>query len=277
MVASRMDIGRFGIWQRVGDVSPETARLVESLGFGALWVGGSPGGRLEPVEAVLDATDTLVVATGIVNMWRDDAATAAAAYHRIEDRHPDRFLLGVGIGHPEATAEYRSPYATTVGYLDALDEAGVRREHLVLAALGPRMLELAADRTTGAHPYLTTPRHTRLARPLLGDGALLAPEQTVVVDDDPARAQPIAADFLARYLRLVNYRSNLVWEGWAAGDLEEGGSVRLRDEVVVTGDAAAVAPGIVAHLDAGADHVPIQALGPDPAGAYRALAAVLLD
>ncbi|MEE8491625.1 MAG: TIGR03620 family F420-dependent LLM class oxidoreductase [Acidimicrobiia bacterium] len=271
-----MDLGRFGIWVLASDVSANAARVIESLGFGALWVGGSPTGKLAEVQAALDATESMVVATGIVNMWRDEATGAAAAYHQIQGRHPDRFLLGVGIGHPEATAEYRNPSATIVGYLDELDAAGVPRDHIVLAALGPRVLELAAARTAGAHPYLTTPRHTKMARTVIGDGPLLAPEQTVVVSDDRAEAQRFAGDFLARYLRLVNIRSNLLREGWSEDDLAGGGSDRLRDELILTGDAT-VAAGIEAHLDAGADHVAIQALGPHPEGAYRALAAVLYD
>lgn len=271
------DVGRFGIWVRASDASPNAARVIESLGFGALWVGGSPTGQLKEVVAALDATESIVVATGIVNMWRDTASGAAAAYHQIQGRHPNRFLLGVGIGHPEATADYQNPFATIVDYLDKLDAAGVPRDHVVLAALGPRVLELAAARTAGAHPYLTTPRHTKLARTVIGDGPLLAPEQTVMVSDDRAEAQPIARDFLARYLRLVNYRNSLLREGWSADELDGGGSDRLRDELILTGDAPTVAAGIEAHVEAGADHVTIQALGPDPEGAYRALAEVLYD
>ncbi len=272
-----MDVGRFGIWQRAGDVSPDTAGVIESLGFATLWVGGSPTGALEEVHAALDATESLIVATGIVNMWRDTAHGAAAAYHRIQRRHPNRFLLGVGIGHPEATAEYRHPFETIVAYLDGLDAAEVPRKHVVLAALGPRVLELAAERTAGAHPYLTTPRHTAMARTVIGAGPLLAPEQTVVLSGETSEAQRLARDFVARYLRLVNYRNNLLREGWSEADLSGGGSDRLRDELVLAGDAASIAAGITAHLEAGADHVAIQALGPDPVGAYRALAEVLFD
>jgi probable F420-dependent oxidoreductase len=266
-----MELGRYGIWQRTSDITPELAREVEGLGYGALWPGGSPEGHLEDMEAILEATSSLPVATGIVNMWRADADLVAASFYRIEKRHPGRFVLGVGIGHPEATSEYRKPYDTIVDYLDRLDAAGVPRERVVLAALGPKVLELSAERTLGAHPYLTTPRHTRLAREILGDGPLLAPEQTVVVGGDPEEARKRARSFVARYLRLVNYRNNLLREGWSEDDLADGGSERLVAELVLTGRADEIAAGIRAHLDAGADHVCIQDLGPDPVAAYRAL------
>ncbi|HEX6221474.1 MAG TPA: LLM class flavin-dependent oxidoreductase, partial [Acidimicrobiia bacterium] len=163
-------LGQFGIWQRASDVTPETASEAERLGFGALWIGGSPPGDLQVVESALGATGSLPVATGIVNMWRDDAATVAASYHRINERFPNRFVLGVGIGHPEATSEYRKPYDTILSYLDQLDDAGVPQDHVCLAALGPRVLQVSARRTAGAHPYLTTHRHTTFAREVMGAG-----------------------------------------------------------------------------------------------------------
>jgi probable F420-dependent oxidoreductase len=271
-----IELGQFGIWQRVGDASPETAREVERLGYGALWVGSSPSGDLQAIEVLLDATESIPLATGIVNMWRVDAEEVAASYHRIQERHPGRFLLGVGIGHPEATSEYRKPYDTIVDYLDVLAEAAVPQEALVLAALGPKVMKLSGERTAGAHPYFTTPRHTRLARRDLGDGPLLAPEQTVVVGVDPEEARAIARRFSARYLRLVNYRNSLLREGWSTEDVADGGSDRLVEEVVLMGSAEEVAKGVRAHVDAGADHVCIQDIGPDPASSYRALAEVLL-
>ncbi len=271
-----IELGSYGIWQRTSDATPEIAREVEGLGFGALWVGGSPEGHLEDVERVLDGSESIPLATGIVNMWKANPATVAASYHRIQERHPGRFLLGVGIGHPEATTEYHSPYEVMVRYLDDLTEAGVPKEHMVLAALGPEALRLSAERTAGTHPYLTTPRHTRMAREILGDGPLVAPEQTVVVDADPDEANDLARSFVARYLRLVNYRNSLLREGWGEEDLNDGGSDRLVAELVLTGSAAEVADGIRAHLDAGADHVCIQPLGSDPTASYRALAGALL-
>ena len=271
-----IEIGTYGIWKRAADTTTDLARTVEDLGYGSLWVGGSPSGDLGVIADVLGATESIGVATGIVNMWRDDASTVAASYHRIEASHPDRFLLGVGIGHPESTSEYRSPYDTMVGYLDELGAAGVPNERIVLAALGPRALRLAGSRTVGSHPYFTTPRHTTLAREILGEGVLLAPEQTVVVDSDAQRARDLARSFAARYLSLVNYRNSLLREGWGEQNLRDGGSDPLLDEVVLVGDAAKVADGIRAHVEAGADNVNIQALGPDPDRAYQELAAELL-
>lgn len=271
-----IELGQFGVWQRVGDASPGIAREVESLGFGAYWVGGSPQGDLKEIEDLLEATERIPVATGIVNMWREDAESVAASYHRIQESQPGRFLLGVGIGHPEATSEYRKPYHTIVSYLDDLDAAGVPQEHLVLAALGPKVVELSGERTAGAHPYFTTPRHTRSARGILGDGPLLAPEQTVVVGLDPDEARTIARKFAARYLGLVNYRSNLLREGWSKEEVADGGSDRLLEEVVLMGSAEEVADGVRAHIEDGADHVCIQDIGPDPVASFRALAEVLL-
>ncbi|HLU57491.1 MAG TPA: LLM class F420-dependent oxidoreductase [Pseudonocardia sp.] len=272
-----VDVGRYGIWRRCTDLTPEFATEAEKLGYGAIWIGGSPSGDLALAEQLLDATERIAVATGIVNMWKTPAAEAAASYHRIAAKHPDRFLLGVGIGHPEATKEYRSPYATMVAYLDELDVAGVPTAGRVLAALGPKALRLAADRTAGAHPYLTTPEHTRQAREIVGDGVLLAPEQKVVLDTDVERARSIARPAVDRpYLHLVNYRSNLQRLGWSEADLDNGGSDALVDALVAHGDVEAVAARLRAHLDAGADHVCAQVLtAGDPLPALRELSAAL--
>ncbi|MPY95008.1 MAG: TIGR03620 family F420-dependent LLM class oxidoreductase [Acidimicrobiia bacterium] len=272
-----MDLGRIGVWQGAAVLTPQLAQEVEELGYGAIWIGGSPGGDLGIVETLLDATDHITVATGIVNVWKDDAATIGAAYQRIEERHPGRFLLGVGIGHPEHTSQYRKPYETLVEYLDQLDQAQVPVDRRALAALGPRVLRLAADRTAGAHPYLTTPEHTREARQLLGEGVLLAPEQKVVLSSDAEQARTIARPVVENpYLHLSNYRRNLLRHGWDEPDLDDGGSDRLIDALALHGDAQTISLGITAHLDAGADHVCIQALGPDPLATHRALAVVLL-
>jgi probable F420-dependent oxidoreductase len=270
-----IEIGEFGIFRRASETTPEIAQEVERLGFGALWLGGSPSGDLESIERLLDATDSIPIATGIVNMWHDAAVTVANSYHRVSEGHPGRFLLGVGIGHPEATSDYRHPFATILDYLGQLDAAGVPRENLVLAALGPKVLAAAAEHTRGAHPYLTTPRHTRMARDIMGDGPLLAPEQTVVVESDQARAREIGRTMVSRYLGLVNYRNNLLREGWSEADLGNGGSNQLVDELVLAGTPEEIVANIRGHLSAGADHVSIQALGPDPLSGYRALAEVL--
>lgn len=271
----KIELGKYGAWQRAPDVTPDGAAQIEALGYGALWIGGSPSGDLDQIESVLDATESMPVATGIVNMWRDDAATVATSYHRIQERHPNRFLLGVGISHPESISQYESPYETMVGYLGELVDAEVPEEHMILAALGPRALQLAADRTAGSHPYFTTPRHTRWARQLVGDAMVLAPEQTVVVSGDADQAQAIARNFAARYLSLVNYRNSLLREGWPQEDLENGGSADLLEEVVATGDVATVSAALEDHLAAGADHVCVQDIGPDPIVGLRSLAAEL--
>ncbi len=272
-----IELGRYGVWMGSANASPEVARRIEELGYGSLWAGGSPPGDLEDVEELLAATETLAVATGIVNMWRDDAVTVAASYHRIQSRYPERFLLGVGVSHPESIAEYESPYQTMVRYLDDLAAEGVPREHMILAALGPRALRLSASQTLGSHPYFTTPLHTRYARELVGPDVVLAPEQTVVVDEDLDRARVTARAFAARYLARVNYRNSLLREGWSEADLADGGSDALIEAVVLCGEAGAIAEGIRAHIDAGADNVNVQVLGDDPATGWRALAGVLLD
>jgi probable F420-dependent oxidoreductase len=228
------------------------------------------------VETLLAATDHIPIATGIVNMWREEAETLAASHHRVTDRYPGRFLLGVGVGHREATAEFQDPMGKIDDYLDRLDRAGVPAEEIVLAALGPRALTIAAERTAGAHPYLTTPNHTALARQVLGDGPLLAPEHKVVFETDRDAARAIGRPVVARYLGRVNYRNNLLREGWLEADLNHEGSDRLVDALVLHGTAEEVAEGLRAHLEAGADHVGIQVLDEDPLPAYRALAGAVL-
>ena len=274
-----VELGRIGIWRRRDQLTPRLAKEIEALGYGTVWIGGSPPADLFLAQELLDATSSLAVATGIVNMWSAPATEVAASHHRITAVHPGRFLLGVGIGHPEATQEYRSPYDTIVDYLDVLDAEGVPVEDRALAALGPKVLALAAERTAGAHPYLTTPAHTRLAREILGEGPLLAPEQKVVLDTDPVAARALGRPAVDRpYLHLRNYTTNLRRLGWADADLADGGSDALIDALVVHGDAATVAAGVRAHLDAGADHVCLQLLTPpgvDPVPGLRALAAAL--
>jgi probable F420-dependent oxidoreductase len=274
-----VDLGRIGLWSRRDQLTPRLAKDVEALGYGAIWIGGSPPGDLFLAQELLDATSHLAVATGIVNMWATPATEVAQSYHRVAAAHPGRFLLGVGIGHPEATREYRSPFDTIVDYLDVLDAEGVPVEDRALAALGPKVLALAAERSAGAHPYLTTPEHTRGAREILGDGPLLAPEQKVVVGTDPDAARALGRPAVDRpYLHLRNYTSNLKRLGWTDADLADGGSDALIDALVVRGDAAVVAAGLTAHLDAGADHVCLQLLtapGADPLPDLRALAAAL--
>src|SRR3954453_3987996 len=215
-----MDLGRYGIWQRAGQLDPELAGAVESLGFGTIWIGGSPPGDLALAESLLDATDHLVIATGIVNMWSTPADEVAASYHRLQAKHPGPVPLGGGVGHPEATSDYTRPYATVVEYLDALDAAEGPVSRRVLAALGPKVLRLAAERAAGAHPYLVPPEHTRRARDILGDGVLLAPENKVVLHPDPSAAREIGRPAVQKpYLGLRNYVSNLKRLGWTDADV----------------------------------------------------------
>ena len=272
---AKIQLGPVGVW-RHDPTSPALAAELERLGYGALWLGNVSVSDWAEIEALLDGTETLVLATGIVNIWKIPADEAARAYHRINAKHPNRFLLGVGAGHREATAVYAQPYQALVDYLDALDEADVPKQHRALAALGPRVLKLSAERTAGAHPYLVNAEHTRRAREVMGAGALLAPEQKVVLDSDPARARAAARPTVAFYLGLSNYVSNLRRLGFGDEDFVGDGSDRLFDAVIVHGDVEQVAAGLRAHLDAGADHVTLQVVGDgDPLPAYRELAAAL--
>jgi probable F420-dependent oxidoreductase len=216
------------------------------------------------------------VATGIVPIWAAPPEVLAASWHRIEARHPDRLLLGIGTSHPERWGvKAASPHDELVTYLDGLEAAGVPKERMVLAALGPRTLRLAVERTAGAHPFLVPTSHTREARALIGPDALLAPEQRVVLEADADRARAIARPTVQTpYLGLSNYRRNLQRLGWSEADLDDGGSDALIDALVVHGDDAAVAAGIRAQLDAGADHVTVQLLDADEAG-YARLATAL--
>lgn len=259
---ARDHLGRFGIWRWWSGVTPELAAGLERLGFTALWLGGSPSGDLTAAEQMLDATTTLTVATGIVNVWQDpDPGKVAAAFARVDTSHPGRFLLGVGIGHPEVAKEYARPYETLVSYVDGLLDGGVPADSLVLAALGPRVLRLAAERTAGAHPYLVPPEYTRQAREIIGAGPLLAPEQMAVLETDPQKARAIGRPRVEfPYLGTVNYRSNLRRLGWSDQDMNDGGTDALIDALVARGSDDQVAARITAHLDAGADHVCVQLL-----------------
>jgi probable F420-dependent oxidoreductase len=273
-----MELGRYGVFGRADTLTVERAKLLESLGYGTVWEGGSPKAELSHVEALLDATTTLKVATGIVNVWSSGTgAEVARSYHRIEAKHPGRFLLGIGIGHPEATAEYRSPYQTLVDYLDVLDAEGVPTDRRVLAALGPKVLKLSADRAGGAHPYLVTPEHTRQAREILGAGKILAPEQRVVLEKDPATARAIGRGPTKMYFGLRNYTSNWKRLGYSDQDIADGGSDRLIDDLVVYGDDDTIKRRYEEHFQAGADHVAVQLLGADDLDAgLRQLAKVLI-
>src|ERR687886_1890259 len=228
-----MNVGRIGVWtsyrpfgvERAG----EAARLVEELGYGAWWLGASP--RVPDVRPIVEATTTLVAATGILNVWINDPAETAAADAALRADFPGRFMLGIGIGHPEATSDYRRPLSTMRAFLDGLDAAPTPppAAERCLAALGPKMLDLAGERSAGTHSYFTTVDHTRSARDRLGPGKLVAPELACVVDTDAARARAVGRDYARLYLRLRNYTQRLLDFGFTAADLADGGSDRLID------------------------------------------------
>ena len=285
-------LGRVGVWvvSRLfpEDGGREAARVageLEELGIPTLWLGAaSPD--LELVSQLLRASHRLVVATGIVSIWAESAANLAANFGRVASQHPDRFVLGLGVSHAPRVEEsgqpYLRPYQKMVAYLDELDAATppVPKERRVLAALGPRMLRLAAERAAGAHPYLVTPEHTRRARAILGSGPLLAPEQKVVVETDPGRAREIGRAGIARYLQLPNYTNNLRRLGFTEEDLAGGGSDALVDAMVAWGTPEDIEARVREHHDAGADHVAVQVLSaPDATGLpheqWRLLAPVL--
>jgi len=277
-----MDIGKIGVWtsDRPFGVehAGEAAKLVEQLGYGTWWVGGSP--HVPDVRPVLEATSTLVAATGILNVWVSDPAETAAADAAARADFPGRFMLGIGIGHPEARSDYRKPLATMRAFLDALDasETPPPVDERCLAALGPKMLELARERSAGTHSYFVPVEHTRAARERLGRGKLVAPELACVVDTDPVRAKSIARDYAKGYLGLRNYVHALLQHGFTEADVANGGSDRLIDAVVPQGSAEQIAEVAQAHLDAGADHVCVQPLGEDgiPREAWTALARALI-
>jgi probable F420-dependent oxidoreductase len=259
-VALKPDLGWFGIWTGA-PVTPDEAVEIEHLGYGAVWVGASPAADLAWVEPILEKTETLQVATGIVNIWSAPADEVAESFHRIEKAHPGRFLLGIGVGHPEHTQEYVKPYDALVSYLDALDAETVPTSRRVLAALGPKVLTLAKDRSAGAHPYLTTPEHTARARELIGNTVFLAPEHKVVLSTDAAAARALGRETVDFYLGLSNYVNNWKRLGFSDIDVERPGSDTLIDAVVAHGTAEQIASRLTEHLDAGADHVAIQVLG----------------
>jgi probable F420-dependent oxidoreductase len=289
-----VDLGRIGIWcggpWRVDDRAAEAGEVaaeLERLGYGALWLsGGFQPGFTPRFRMLLEATERVVVASGIISIWLANPRETAHAVAELRASHPDRFLLGLGVSHAEpverAGQAYVRPYSRMVAYLDELDrqEPPVPAERRVLAALGPRMLKLSAARTLGAHPYFVPVEHTARARELLGAGPLLAPELAVVLEPDPARARRVARAHVARYLAAPNYTNNLRSLGFGDDDLAGEGSDRLVDAVVAWGDTAAIARRVDEHLQAGADHLCMQVLISNadvfPRAEYRILAEALI-
>jgi probable F420-dependent oxidoreductase len=296
MTKPTVDIGRVGIWYGMIDALPTTearraAQLVEELGFGALWVAEAVGRDPFVSSALLlGATTTLPVATGIANIYARDPMTMAAGQKTLAEAFPNRFLLGIGVSHGHLVAgirkhDYSKPYSYMQTYLERMEKALFMArgpEHdpgVVLAALGPKMLELAATKANGAHPYFTTPEHTKISRDVMGADALLAPEQMVVLETDPIEARRIARAGMKIYLGLPNYFNNLVRLGFTEDDRADGGSDRLVDAIVAWGTEEQIAARVADHHAAGADHVCVQVLqdGTDmPEAQWRRLAPVLL-
>jgi probable F420-dependent oxidoreductase len=281
-----MQLGAAGIWSSAlrradpGEAADAASEL-EELGFGALWIPGNDAAELtDRLGALLACTRNLVIATGIVSIWRVGAPELAAMRARFEAEFPGRFLLGVGVSHAPLVAEYARPLSTMRKYLDELDASGVPADARVIAALAPRMLETARDRARGAHPYLVTPAHTSWARDILGREALLAPEQTVLLNTERTSARDKARKMLEPYLRFPNYVKTFTARlGFDEDDVAHGGSDRLVDGLVAWGDDEDLARRIREHHAAGADHVPIQVVTDDPSTLprreWRRLAAAL--
>ena len=254
-----MSLSRFSIWRGSRAGLPDyIGPAVEEAGFARLWLGNPPQ-SLDIVEKILSETQSLQVASGIVNIWHADPHVVATSYHRVEQGYPGRFLLGIGTGHRESVAQYERPYDAISAYLDVLDAEGVPVERRVLAALGPRLLKLAGERSAGAHPYLVPPEHTARARAILGPDKLLVPEHKVVMDTDPDSARTTGRTRVQTpYLGLANYTNNLRRLGFGDDDLAGAGSDRLIDALVAHGDPDSVATALGAHLEAGADEVAVQ-------------------
>jgi probable F420-dependent oxidoreductase len=275
------NIGRVGVWTGALGLMPAArargaVERIEELGYGAIWYPEPVGGKesLTHAALLLGWSERIVIASAIANIWARDAIAMANAGRTLTDAHPGRYLLGVGASNevsvPARGHEFGRPYSRMRSYLDAMDEAPylgpepaepVRR---ILAALGPRMLALAGERSVGAHPYFVPVEHTAFAREILGPGPLLAVEQAVALTGDRAEVRRFAAPQMDFYLARRPYRTNLARFGWSEADMDGGGSDALLDAIVVSGDDEAIRARVRAHLDAGADHVCIQPIGAEP-------------
>jgi probable F420-dependent oxidoreductase len=271
-----VDLGRIGVWSgtlRNGERAAivNACKELEDLGYGAVWFpGGPPEGVTELMQAMLDATQKVVVAPGIINIWTHPPDKVARDHHVLQDAHPGRFLLGIGVSHQHvvqnAGLDYRRPLAKMVEYLDALDRAErpVPVDERIIAALGPKMLDLARDRSAGTHPYFVPVEHTRVARQAMGPGKLVATELMVVLETDPTRAREVARAGMQRYLNAPNYTNNLKRHGYSDADIANGGSDGLVDAIVAWGDEQKILDRVREHHQAGADHICIQVLGGAP-------------
>jgi len=284
-----VNMGKVGIWSmelRFGDpvLGTEVAQELEELGYGALWIpGGIDDAVLGDIDRLLSATKTLVIATGIINMWKQPAGDVAAWWKGQSADRQARVMLGLGVSHgPIIGDAWKKPLALARDYVTQAHVAGLPADAMCLAALGPKMLELSRDKTAGAHPYLVTPEHTAQARAILGPGKLLMPEQGVVLETDPDRARETARQGLAHYRNLPNYRNNWKRLGFSEDEIESL-SDRLVDGIFAWGSAGQIAERVHAHHAAGADHVCLQVVSGAQGGdlgdvrrAYRELAAVLI-
>jgi len=285
---SAVNLGRFGVWSAElrwagPEVGVASVRELETLGFGAAWTPGGVDDRvLDDIDGLLSATKTIALATGILNVWKHKPEDVGLWWKTQTPERQGRVMLGLGVSHAPLIGDaYARPLELMRGYVQQLRDAGLPRENLCVAALGPKMLELCAETTAGAHPYLVTPEHTELARKIMGPDALLAPEQGVILETDPAKARELGRQTLTNYLRLPNYLNNWRRLGYSEEDLQ--GSDRLVDALFAWGDAATIAKRVRAHIDAGADHVCIQAIrgpiGTDMPGVqatWREVASALL-
>jgi len=292
-----MNLTGMGIWTAQFDFQPaavvrETVQEIEALGYGSLWIGENVG--REPISQaaiLLAAVRRMTVATAVANLWARDPLSMAAAHQTLAEAYARRFILGLGVSHPKLVNDtrglrYERPIHTVREYLMAMDQLveryrAVRADETVrvLAALGPRMLKLAAEHSDGAHTYLVPPEHTARAREILGPAKILVPEQAIVLETDKTRAREIGRRHIRRYLTLPNYTNNLRRLGFTEEDLNHHGSDRLLDALVAWGDETAIAKRVLQHLEAGADHVCLQVLDADfrglPLAQWRRLAAII--
>lgn len=297
MAQDSMQLGRIGIWTRALENLPaakaqETAHELEELGYGALWFGEALGREvLTNAGMLLAGTKRIVISTGIANIYARDAVAMASGQKTLAEAYPNRFLLGLGVSHIPLVEQlrghrYEKPVATMRAYLEAMDRAPYNAPRpsgqpaRVLAALGPKMLELSRDCANGAHPYNVNPEHTAQARTILGPEPYLCPEQGVVLETNADKARAIGRAFLGFYLTLPNYTNNFLRLGFTESDFKDGGTNRLIDSIVAWGDLDAIRKRVKEHHDAGADHVCIQVLTADektpPMREWKELAAVLL-
>jgi probable F420-dependent oxidoreductase len=270
-----MELTGVGLWSsqlRYGkpEEAADAAAELDELGFPALWIPDVGGPVLDAVDNLLSATTKTVIATGILNLWMHEPAEVASGYATLTETHGERFLLGIGVSHAplidsQEPGRYRKPLAATKAFLDGIDATPqpVPTGNRVLAALGPKMLELSATRAAGAHPYLTSPDHTHQARKVLGEGPLLLPEQSVLLTDSRDEARAIGTDWLRSYLALPNYANNILRTGFTEEDISTV-SDRLFDALIAWGDEETVLSRVTEHRDAGADHVCVQVLTADP-------------